>query len=194
MEYILIAEGRLKVSILPDELLRYDIDAEELDYSSLRSRHVLESILAEAKQKLGFDTSGHKILLEMFPSTDGGCELFITKLGESLSNARTSTDLGENREYVIYSFTDLSSLLPAVRLLSETPMVGESSVWVDCEGHWFLSFLYPKASEEEHYISPKIAFLCEFGKREDTGAALLYLTEYASLICEQNALEILSSL
>ena len=80
MEYLIISESKLKVTLDLDELEQRSLEASALDYSDPDAKKLFGDILYAAKEELGFDTSGYRVLLQLYPSRDGGCELFITKL------------------------------------------------------------------------------------------------------------------
>ena len=82
MEYVIINESKLKVILDSYELQNKNLDAQDLDYADPYAKKLFGDILCYAKDNFGFDTSGHRVLLQLYPSKDGGCELFITKLGK----------------------------------------------------------------------------------------------------------------
>ena len=68
MEYILINDSKLKIILGRQELEEWDISIDELDYANPAAKKVFEGILGYAKKELGFDTSGYKVLLQLYPS------------------------------------------------------------------------------------------------------------------------------
>ena len=82
MEFILINENKIKVMLTEQDLKEFEIDAEDLDYSNTDTKRMFWDILSRAKHSTGFDTDGHKVLVQLYPSRHGGCELFVTKIGE----------------------------------------------------------------------------------------------------------------
>ena len=80
MEYILISESKLKVICEENDLLSYGINADSLEYGDSDTRKFLEDVLEYAKQKFGFETKQYRILVQLYPSADGGCEIFINRL------------------------------------------------------------------------------------------------------------------
>ena len=88
MEYILISEDKLKIILTRQELDARDVSVDELDYENPLARGIVEGLLDYAKDNLGFYTSKRKLLIQLFPSRDGGCELFVTRLGKKEDKAR----------------------------------------------------------------------------------------------------------
>ncbi len=186
MEYILINEGKLKVMLDREDLAERNICAERLDYANPEARQIFGDILQYAKKEFGFDTSGHRVLLQLYPSRDGGCELFISRIGDGdkgrHKKQNASSDSG-------YSFQCLDHLLSVCRILSRQAFEGESSVWYDSDGCWYLII---STLEDETFIPlTKLSFISEYGEPESARSLSLYLSEYATPLCLKNAVELL---
>ncbi len=134
MELILISDTKLKVMLSPDDMRRFDITCEDLDSTDIASRRAFWSILDEARSKTGFDPSGHKIFVQMYPSRSGGCELFVTRLGgkkdgdTKKSRGFVTDAVPAREEQSLYAFDLLADLLAACRRLSleEEPPVARA--------------------------------------------------------------------
>ena len=81
MELLLISDSKLKVMLSEEDMRRYDLNAETVNYENTETRRAFWKILDEAKERTGFDAASDKVLIQLYPSRDGGCELFVTKLG-----------------------------------------------------------------------------------------------------------------
>ena len=185
MEYILINEGKLKVMLDPADLEGFDIHAEDLDYANPYAKPVFEDILKYAREEFGFDTAGHKVLLQLFPSRDGGCELFITRLPGLCEQSRTKQ---KEIETVAYSFETLSHLLAVCRRLQSKNFCGESSAWADSEGRWYLLLSQSCIADLRDLPIPHdLSFIEEYGESQNPRALSLYLGEYAQSICDKDA-------
>ena len=99
MDYIMINESKLKIMLEAKDLEEWDIRIDELDYSNPYAKIIFEEILDYAKSNLGFDSDGRKVLLQLYPSKDGGCELFITRMGETFENV-SSAPKASQRAYI----------------------------------------------------------------------------------------------
>ena len=194
MEYIPINEAKLKVILESADLVRWDIRAEDLDYSNPEAKFVFEDILQHAKDAFGFDTSGYKILLQLFPSKDGSCELFITRLS-ARSSGISSEALLRPSESAAYSFERLSHLISVCKRLIDAGFCGESSAWTDELGKWYLLL-----SESDMLslnglpVLGDVSFIEEYGDVQSPRALYLYLGEYAQSICKERAVETLSKI
>lgn len=193
MEYILISESKLKIMLTKQDIEEWNISVDQLDYGNPNARAVFEDILGYAREELGFDTSGHKVLLQLYPSKDGGCELFITRLGEeNVRGALKPTQLKQRQK--AYSFEKLSHLLAVCKRLRLNGFSGESSAWFDCQGKWFLLLSTDEDSELDLLPLDRFSFICEYGDTESPKALSLYLCEYASPVCRENASAILGKI
>lgn len=191
MEYIMIDDSKLKIILEAEDLCEWDISAKDIDYDDPYAKSFFEDILGYARRELGFDTSGYKTLLQLFPSCDGGCEIFVTRLcekSEDNNDVRTAVPRG-------YSFDKLSHLISVCKRLCLEGFDGESSVWYDTDGRWFL-MLIPQSDELYSELLPlnKLSFISEYGEGESASALSLYLSEYAKPVCESNATRILGKI
>ena len=140
MELLVINEKKLKIMMTEDDMDAYALRAAEVTPEDAHARQVFWHILAEAKTKTGFDTSGERIYVQLYPSKEGGCEVFITKLGilahekkteggEEMLKERRIYDLSEESRPSYYRFAELCDLLAACRMLRETDYDGKSAAF-----------------------------------------------------------------
>ena len=195
MELILISDDKLKIMLSEEDMERYHISGDELDYSKLSTRTVLKSILSDAKSLTGFDTEGERFFVQLFTSAHGGCELFITK-GEQddfqtdASGEKKSTHA--RRTYKsLYSFESFYNLIAVCRrLLSLCTDVG-SIAYSDVSGKYYL--LLSHANLSPYTRLDKFTFVLEYGKRENTESFERYISEYGNWMCK-NAISTLGEL
>lgn len=208
MEYILISESKLKITLESEDLRGLECPVAELDYADPEAKRLLGDILGYAKDELGFDTAGHRVLMQLFPSKDGGCEIFVTRLGrlsegegESAENAhgvpsqKRERPRGKRRR--AFRFERLSYLVDACKRLCELCPTPSADVYVNSEKEWFLILTLSESDYAEALdMLPvnELSFLCEYGTPEDARALSLYLGEYGVPVCRTNAAELLSRL
>ena len=80
MEIIRINNDKIKVSLSKDDMEFLEIDCDMLDGLDKKGRDAFNRIMDDAKLKYGFEVSGKRIFVQLFPSKDGGCEMFISRL------------------------------------------------------------------------------------------------------------------
>ncbi|MBP3370194.1 MAG: adaptor protein MecA [Clostridia bacterium] len=207
MEYIMISESKLKVMLEEDDLESRNLEAEDLDYADPDAKKLFGDILCYAKDNFGFDTSGHRVLLQLYPAKDGGCELFITKLGklEKESSAqneyekkkRASPRDKKSKNDRAFKFDRLSHLLKVCKRLYENSVECSGSVYRDPEGVWFLLLSFEDSLYDEIYdVLPinDLSFISEYGSAENPHTLSLYLSEHATEIRSGDAIEVLGKL
>ena len=93
MECIRISDSKIKLTLGPDEVEKYDFEpvknGEERANGSFLSG--FRRILRDVRRDTGFDAGGKRVLVRYFYGKDGGCEMYITKLrdvsrGEGVKN------------------------------------------------------------------------------------------------------------
>jgi negative regulator of genetic competence, sporulation and motility len=195
VEYIKINDSKLKIILCREDLVAWDISAEELDYTNPTAKNVFEGLLLDAKDRFGFDTSGHRVLLQLFTSKDGGCELFVTRLEEVCSENKYTAEKEDRSEKTLaYSFEGLHDICAVCKRLADAGFSGDSSAYFSNDGRWFLSIRIKAESYQAAKHFDRFAFISEYGEREDPGSLSLYVCEYATPISQSNAVSLLSSL
>lgn len=199
MEYIMINESKLKVICEECDLEPYGISADSLEYGDASSRKFIEDLLEEAKARLGFETAKHRVLIQLFPDSDGGCEIFISRLGMLEKRTHTQKKQEEAQKKAkpesikkLFFFERLDFMLEACKRLSFIDGCKSSIAFYD-EGHgYYLCFDAFTDDSLEEYGLPTLdeySFLLEYGTSESPKARLPYLYEYAKIIRSKNAIE-----
>ena len=96
MELIVISHTKIKIMLAPMDMKLYELSPCSLDASNERTRSALRRILADADRESGFDTEGERLFVQLYASKDGGCEIFVTKLGKN-TDTSSSADIAETR-------------------------------------------------------------------------------------------------
>ena len=187
MDLILIGEGKLKLTLSPDDMETYKLDAAALDWSDGATRKAVREILNEAKQRCGFDPAGERVVVQLFPSRAGGCEIFVTRLA---SGQRSDAGLSASRiraacaelSATAYSFGTLDDLLRCCAALDAAGYSRPSAAYCRDDGGYLLIICgeWPAADE--------------FGRRMDTGKAEIYIGEHTKKIRGRDAVGVLSAL
>ena len=198
MELILISESKLKITLSECDMKQYDLDCDTIDYDNTETRRAFWSILDEAKHQTGFDAAKQRVFIQLFPSKEGGCEMYVTKLEAKAPRTKESGAkrshalLPLSRRYVAFSFDSFERLLSVCRRLLAIGFSGSSEAHIMSCGRYLLIMDEP---EENAYIGlSEHSFIEEFGKRENLRTVKLTTDEHASCICQKNAVEILGVL
>lgn len=208
MDFILISESKIKIMLTAADMARLEIRAEDMDYSDTETKRAFWEILSAAKKKTGFDTEGKRMLVQLYPSKDGGCEMFVTLIeqasgtrntyeakkpsgkesGQSVSESATR----KKTFNLAFSFDELQSCICACRELEHMSFEGESSFYVSDEKIYYL-FLHAE-NYCEYLLLNSISFVEEFGRRENTERSLAFLCEHGTPLCASGAVAALGAL
>ncbi len=78
MELIPINDSKLKIMLDEIDMKEYRLGAES-DCADTETRRAIRDILDLARDRVGFNTEGAEIFVQLYTSKKGGCELFVTK-------------------------------------------------------------------------------------------------------------------
>lgn len=123
MEYLVINDSKLKIIMTLEDARRYGLNTLGADYDSPEARRRFWRVLDDAAVAVGFSSKGDKVLIQYYPSRDGGCEIFVTKLGALNSSASRAVASADNVTTIsllpdIFRFESTGDLLLALKLLS----------------------------------------------------------------------------
>ena len=80
LELIRISGDKIKISLTKEDLKEYRITVEKMDYSEKQTKEIFRKLLSEAKNKTGFDAGKARVFIHIYQSSDGGCEIFVSKI------------------------------------------------------------------------------------------------------------------
>ena len=190
MEFLAIGEMKIKIVLTKEERERCGLSTREDGCVSSSKRAVWE-ILDSARECVGFDPGGDKILVQVYPLPDGGCEMFVTKLGllgdssaRLVSRSDRVTLLA--RRMVHYLFCDRDTLLAAVRAIAWISPDSDSSLYT-YSGTYVLTLLEHTSSDVREY-----GVLREFGE-EISEELFSYVCEHYDAVYKEHAVENLLS-
>ncbi len=185
MEHILISPGKLKLMLTKSDLDKYNLDTAALEGEHTYTRRAFRALLSDVKRVAGFDAASDKVFIQLYPSRDGGAEIYITRL-----LARDDAREKNARQKAVYRFPSLSALLAACSHAAAAAQALESSAWCGDDGACYLiitNSAYP--SHERLNVAIRA-----FGRKLTAPAASAYVAEHADCIVENNALLTLADL
>lgn len=190
MDFLVVSDSKLKIMMNRDDMKKYGIDGDDVDYDNPKIRRSFWRILDVAKERCGFEASGDKVLIQFYPSKDGS-EIFVTKLG--LISAGAERTIAKSNKVAmlstkrtVYKFDSFDSLLSAAQIIECDECERQPKAYFDECGCYYIILderrgLVGRASE----ISPII----EYG-REIPETLAAYISEHSKEI----KFEILKSL
>ena len=216
MELIRISDSKLKITLTSDDMAQYELDCDTMDYDNTDTRRAFREIFDHAKSMTGFDTAGDRLFIQLYPSREGGCELYVTKLGlicaekrehessrshatlpHSISEAAHEASpypiplgCGERDRMGAYRFERLESLLCVCRQLSRRGYAAHSSAYRDERDRYYL--ILRERMGAFGVPCGEFSFISEFGTPENAEHVRIYISEHGTPICEGNAVNTLS--
>ena len=189
LEIIKINDTAIKITLLPSEAKEYEIsDITMGDESDIKGSFA--RLLKVAKEKVGFNFSSKKILAEIFPSKDGGYEIFIshTKRENQMYREKGEAPYQRPKYQLIYSVDNIDTLLLILSRLKCISRDIYSSAYYDEEGEKYYLIL-EDVSKKDLFLG----FLGEFASSVRP-SYIKYVEEYYKCISKSNAVTDLSSL
>ena len=200
MEWIRISTNKLKIMLSAEDARRYALNCENADYTDLMTRKAFQEILTDVRHETGFDATEDKVYIQMYPSKEGGCELFVTKLGLLLTenNHKEPTPTEKQppakseksprtvrKKSNAFSFSHLDDLLALCRRLSPL-YTGESEIWLDECGVWWLILT---EEGDSAVMLNDFNFIREYGQTVSAEQARAVLPEHGRAICLSRAVQ-----
>lgn len=165
MELIPIGETKLKITLDEREMAEYPLRRRD------SNRAVLLRLLREIKDRCGFDTSGSRVFVQMYPGRRGGCELYVTKLcarespwsegggrgkSGSLYLANALAEEYDAPKTAIYHFDALSHLVSTCACLWKSGYSGTSHAYREPAARRF----YLVLDRETYFAGEHLGTLC----------------------------------
>lgn len=209
MELIVINENKLKITLTRDEMSELGLDENEFHLSLTDTRKILDRILHSSPEIGGFTRheTGEKLLLQLYPERNGGCELYVTRLciDDESEKGGGQVSLEEKpllpqkalqlsvgrRPLLCYSFLEIGDVMRACRALERKKTDAECSLFMGDDSKLYLFLSYERQENEK---SSPSSVLSEFGELENAERSMLLMMERGRKIISGNVIEKLSSL
>jgi adapter protein MecA 1/2 len=197
MEYIIISDTKIKITLTQKELDKYNIDSEDFSIGNEEQRIAFRKVLNDACMQSGFDSSSSRLMVQMYPAKRGGCEIFVTRLDSSssdLHNCIFSNVCNDSREAskkgICFSFQSFERLNAVCRHLRNIGYNGDSDVYAADNGVYYLILNEGRLPENSF---THLSFINEYAKRSMNDIPG-YIFEHGRLICEKNAISLIGRL
>ena len=181
MELLRVTRSKLKISLDKEDMARFSLSGERMDYEDESTRRAFRKILSEVREQTGFDTEKERVMIRVFPSKDGGCEMFVTRIDEDLPPL--SEEEPPSPREVFFRFSDLAALISAASLLVESGYEKESALF---------------GGREDYYLSltceEKYPFLGEFAEQTHSGPQAAAVREHRPCLIPKGAVPLLHRL
>ena len=173
MELILISNSKLKIMLSAEDMKEYNIECD----GASALRRGFKPVLERAHNDCGFDIDSGRLLVQVFPSRGGGCEMFVT---------RVALDSGKERESdaSVCIFDSIGSMSRLCKILRGRGYGDGSSAYEIGKGAYAL--ILPEFDRDEP-LPLGAAVISEFGYRRDCENIEGYIKEHARAIFADDA-------
>ncbi len=182
LELIRISGDKIKISLTKEDLKEYRITVEKMDYSEKQTKEIFRKLLSEAKNKTGFDAGKARVFIHIYQSSDGGCEIFVSKIATKKGIKSSET---VRKRTGFYVFDSLDSVLKLCAQLKILGYRGYSSAMSEGNRYWL------KLTVTGEYLD---CYATEYGGKHVDYVAESYLREHCGIICKSRAVQTLGGL
>jgi negative regulator of genetic competence, sporulation and motility len=189
MDVLKITDSKLKIMLSADDMKKYRLSQATVDYNDPKTRKSFFEILNHVKQSHGFNVERDKVLIQFYPSKDGGSELFVTKLGTIAASSERALSKSSGVAMLdprssLYSFESLDDLIRTAKILKAADIHKSSDVYLGDDGEFYLE-LCERIGERGTKAS---SIISEFGRRM-TSHYFAYVAEHARKLTSSDGIE-----
>lgn len=198
MELIRISDSKLKIILSEADMRRYALSSDSLSYENTETRRAVREMLTEAREEIGFDAAAERLLIQAYPSREGGCEFYVTKIDgireeEPKKSAPSVAKEGKGR-VVVYTLPNLAALLAVCRHLAATGYREYSAAYADTGDICYLVLRESIRTSGFPPTPPLYHPAQEYGEKGGTTPKLAYIKEHARCIYDGDAVGTLAPL
>ncbi len=203
MELILINSSKLKIMLTKDDMIQYELDCGTINYDNTETRRAFWNILDEAKHRTGFDAAADRVFIQLYPSKEGGCEMYVTKVGSlcrgerklpgpiTYGPSKLFPDGASENLKLSFMFSNVGQMISACRLATRSGQISASDAWIDESG---ACYLFAEASETNADTAFLVGIMNEFGTPVASSDYITYIKEHGRAFCAGNAVETLAAM
>jgi negative regulator of genetic competence, sporulation and motility len=195
VDFLPIGDAKLKIVLTAEDMRDYKLDTVSGENFGDSGRRGIWKIIDRARDAVGFDVGGDKILIQFYPLKDGGCEVFVTKLGILSESAARLVSRSErvtmlSKKRVFYCFDDFLNLVAACREIARRAAenLPESDAYYN-GGVFYLAV-------SEYGVGgdfSEIFCISEFGS-PTVSELEIHLAEHGKIMIKKDAVKVLSEL
>ena len=192
MELLLITSARLKIMMSAADMAEYAIACDHLEYDVDDTGRALRTILDRARDEVGFDAKGNSVLVQMFPSRDGGCEMYVTKPSSAALPALIHSHAP--RIAAVFRFQSATLMVSACQKLLPRGDILASEAYAAHQGMDCYLLIYTHESDVFGREPMYLSVANEYGHQMKSDYAVAYVREHCRCICQKDAIPTLATL
>lgn len=134
--YVNEEENRLKITLGKQDLSRFDLTYDTIDYDDQKTKNMLNDLILGAEKMVGFSLNKRRLEIDVFPAPDGGCIIYFT-LTEPSETKRLR--LKNNRaKPKVFEFSSSENMLCALAKLARSNINFKKSELYEINGKYRL--------------------------------------------------------
>lgn len=190
----MINSEKLKIMLTREDMTKYDIQLYSKAHTVSAIKETFSSVLTEIKERTGFDTLSQSSVLQVYPSRDGGCEIYITRNDDDVTRYPSAPNAAAAREDIlrlerkIFVFDDILALTDACALLKSRGYSGLGALYAYNNEYYLLL----EARARAYRIKSELMPLFDFGRCVEGPFEEAYIIEHGECIIADRAVEALS--
>lgn len=198
LELIMINSEKIKIMLSVEDMNKYDIKMYSLGHTGSAIKEAFHEVLTEIRDKTGFDTLSRRSLLQVYPSRDGGCEIYVTRLvGREQADIMTTEGFSDSQARVlqrrrykntVFYFETVADTMDACRALKADGFTKKSSLYKSMDGYYLIieNEVRPKGAPDE------LTRLYDYGVKISGKITEAYIYEHMEPVIANGAVEALS--
>jgi negative regulator of genetic competence, sporulation and motility len=181
-------KGKVKITLDIEDMERYDITFSELDYNRIDTKRIVWELLSMARSKTGFDFSNGSLLVEAFPSQNGGCILYFTSVvGDKKGRLKLCRGYFGPYIFQFFSCEDMIVACKEIKKIMGLHIL-KSELYLENDNYFLAVYAATKLDCDIKTM------LLEYGNYFGDGRKICYLYEHSKLITAPKAIERMASL
>lgn len=191
LELIMINSDKIKIMLTHEDMTKYNINMLSQTHTGNAIKEAFYEVLSDIKSRTGFDTLSKKNILQVYPSRDGGCEVYITKTVRDIKqndNLPLTGQIKHIYQHTIFCFEKAEDLIDGCRILRINGYNKKSRLYIYSDLYYLVLELEMKSPNK----SDELTFLLDFAKRYNSESGEAFLKEHGRLLIKENAVKLLS--
>lgn len=189
----IVTEGTccLKITLSPVELKKYFYTYKDINYEKPNTREAINNLLRTAARDTNFDFNDGKVLIEVFPTSLGGCiiQLTVSPRTKPKSDVVRLKRTSENKTAYLFEFKNEDDMLFAVKQLYENKKLRSTKSKLFLLQNRYRLLVYLPVGDRNTLIH-----IGEFAAaRYSSKADISYTEEYGSIVCGEKAISKIGS-
>ena len=137
MKLTVLNDDNIKILLEKDDLKKYEISFASIDYKNPKTKEVFWNVINTAKEEIGFNPTGSKLLIEAFPKSNGEVLLYVTRLPEEAESRAFGDAAGKS---YLFCFDTADSFLDSLNAVNSSGLEIIEKRFYSYQNRYYLYF------------------------------------------------------